>query len=39
MTVTINRIYDAQDDKGTRILVDRVWLEVSLKKMRTWITG
>lgn len=25
MTVTINRIYDAQDDKGTRILVDRVW--------------
>lgn len=25
MTVTINRIYDAKDDKGTRILVDRVW--------------
>lgn len=25
MTLTINRIYDAKDDKGTRILVDRVW--------------
>ena len=25
MTVTIKRIYDAKDNKGTRILVDRVW--------------
>lgn len=25
MTLITNRIYDAKDDKGTRILVDRIW--------------